>query len=318
MPDYAGAGKAPITVAIPDGASLKEIGSLLTARGVIKSTKAWDKAVSQEEAASTVQAGRYLMHTQMPAQAALRLLINPGESRIRLRFTVKEGLRLSDQVAALVKGTKIKESDYTDALDQPQTLGLPRYAGKNPEGLLYPETYELTDESTATSVLRQMVAQYNTVAGQLQLEAKAKKLGRSPYDVLIVASIIEREVRNPAYRPKVARVLYNRLDRGQKRQLDSTVIYAVKSDKTTTSKKDRRSRSRYNTYRYEGLPPGPISAPGRDALMAAANPSAGSWLYFVTVNFDTGETRFSADEAGYQRDKAAFQAWCQANSGKCT
>lgn len=317
-PDYAGAGKGRITVTIPAGASLKDMGSLLTEQGVIKSTKAWDKAVRHEEAASTVQAGRYIMRTQMPAGNALRLLINPGESRVRLQFTVREGLRMSDQVDALVKQTKIKRADYAAALDEPGTLGLPSYAKNNPEGLLYPETYELTAESTAKSVLQTMVVQYKDVAGQVGLEAKAKKLGRSPYDVLVVASIIEREVRNPAYRPKVARVLYNRLDRGQKLQLDSTVIYALESDRTTTTKRERKSRSPYNTYRYPGLPPGPISAPGKNALQAAASPAAGKWLYFVTVNFDTGETKFAETDAEHQRSVTQFQAWCQANPGKCT
>ena len=111
--------------------------------------------------------------------------------------------------------------------------------------------------------------------------------------MLIVASIIEQEVNQEQYRAKVARVLYNRLDKGRKLELDSTVAYAENLKTNTTTPKDRRSRSRYNTYRYKGLPPGPISAPGKAALQAAAQPDKGKWLYFVTVNFDTGETKFA-------------------------
>jgi UPF0755 protein len=319
-PDYEGTGKSNIAITVPEGASVDDIGTLLAEQGVVKSTKAWDKAVRNEASATSIQAGRYQMRTQMSARDALRLLINPGESRIRAQFTVREGLRLSEQVNELVKGTKIKKSDFDAALKQPQKLGLPKYAKNRPEGFLYPETYELTSGETASTVLTRMVGQYKSVAGELELEAKGKELGRTPYEVLIVSSIIEREVNNPKYRSKVARVLYNRLDEGQRLELDSTVIYALKSERTTTTAKDRESKSPYNTYRYEGLPPGPISAPGREALEAATNPEKGKWLYFVTVNFDTGETKFASSYDGHEKNVAEFQAWCQAkgNSGKCS
>ncbi len=317
VPDYTGSGKGQTTVTVPEGASVRDVGKILVEADVIKSTKAWEKAVDQEERSTTIQAGRYLIRKQIPAIDALRVLMNPGEFRIRSQFTVREGLRLSAQVDALVKGTKIKKSSFTKALNNPKSLGLPEYAEDNPEGFLFPETYEITAEDNATTLLRQMVAQYNRVAADIGLEERARKLGYSPYEVLIVASIVEREVSNPKYRPRVARVLYNRLAADRHLELDSTVTYAEKLKTTTTTPKDRRSNSPYNTYRYEGLPPGPISAPGRAALEAAANPEAGKWLYFVTVNLDTGETKFAETFAAHQKNVAEFQAWCQANKGKC-
>ena len=225
---------------------------------------------------------------------------------------------MSAQVDELVKGTKIKKSAYEKALDNPKTLGLPKYAKNKPEGFLFPETYELTADADAESVLKQMVAQYDSVADDIDLEKKADELGYSPYEVLIVASIIEREVANSDYRGKVARVLYNRLEAGQKLELDSTVIYAEKLKSTTTTDKDRQSDSKYNTYKYEGLPPGPISAPGKAALEAAANPDKGNWLYFVTVNFDTGETKFAKSYDDHLKNVEEFQKWCQSNKGRCT
>jgi UPF0755 protein len=162
-----------------------------------------------------------------------------------------------------------------------------------------------------------MVDQYKSVTDDIGLDAAAKKLGRTPYEVLIVASIIEREVNQDQYRAKVARVLYNRLDEGMKLGLDSTVIYAEKLKTNTTTPKDRASRSRYNTYRYEGLPPGPISAPGRAALEAAAHPEKGDWRYFVTVNFETGETKFATSDADFTRIQREFQRYCQDNPGTC-
>ena len=316
-PDYTGRGVAPVTVTIPTGATLDQIGGVLKQADVIKSVSAWDAAVNSEERATSVQPGRYLMRTQMPAIDALRLLINPGESRVRAQFTIPEGLRLTKQVDALVKGTKIKKSAYQAALKKPKSLGLPAYAKNRPEGFLFPDTYELTGDATATSTLKQMVEQYKAVTADIGLNAAAKKLNRSPYEVLIVASIIEREVNQDQYRAKVARVLYNRLDQGMPLGLDSTVIYAENLSTNTTTPKDRESKSKYNTYTHKGLPPGPIAAPGKAALQAAANPEPGKWLYFTTVDFDTGETKFAETDAEFQQIVAQFQAWCQSHPGRC-
>ena len=235
VPDYPGPGTTKILVDVPEGASLDVIGGLLVERNVIKSKKAWDRAVRTEERATSVQAGRYLMKTEMKAIDALRLLINPGSSKIRLQFTIPEGLRLTAQVDALVKGTKIKKSAYRAALEKPKVLKLPKYAKQRPEGFLFPDTYELTADSTATSTLTQMVEQYKAVTREIEFEADAKEIKRKPYDVLIVASIIEREVRKEEDRAKVARVIYNRLDRDRKLELDSTVTYAEKLKTTTTT-----------------------------------------------------------------------------------
>ena len=127
-----------------------------------------------------MQPGRYVMRTQMPAIDALRLLINPGESRVRAQFTIPEGLRLTRQVDALAKNTKIKKSAYQAALKKPQSLGLPAYAKNRPEGFLFPDTYELTADATATSTLKQMVDQYKAVTNDIGLNAAAKKLEPQP------------------------------------------------------------------------------------------------------------------------------------------
>ena len=129
---------------VPEGATLDQIGDVLVETDVVKSAEAWDEAVASEERSTSIQAGRYLMQTEMPAIDALALLINPGESRVRAQFTMQEGLRLSAQVDVLVKGTKIKKSAYETALDKPKKLGLPAYAKNRPEGFLFPDTYELT------------------------------------------------------------------------------------------------------------------------------------------------------------------------------
>jgi UPF0755 protein len=317
VPDYLGPGRTAITVAVPEGASLEQIGGILVDADVVKSLKAWEEAVDAEERATSVQAGRYRMKTQMRATDALSLLINPGESRVRLQFTVPEGLRLTAQIDTLVKETKIKRSSFEAALKKPKNLGLPGYARNEPEGFLFPDTYELTESATATSTLRQMVDQYKIVARQIGLESSAQKLDLSPYELVIIASLIEREVKRDEDRAKVARVIYNRLAKKQRLQFDSTVTYALDLKTTTTTPKQRRSKSPYNTYRYRGLPPGPIAAPGKASLEAAGNPANGKWMYFVTVNLDTGETKFATTEEEFEKIRKEFQDWCQAHPGRC-
>lgn len=284
---------------------------------MVQSEQAWSEAIRTEERATSIQPGRYVMQTEMRAIDALTLLINPGQSRIRAQFTVPEGLRLSAQVDVLVKGTKIKASAYEKALDSPKKLGLPAYAKNNPEGFLFPDTYELVGDPTATSVLKQMTSRFNDVAEEIDLEADAKKLKVSPRDVVIVASILEKEVRGEGDRAKAARVIYNRLEKGEPLGLDSTVIYAENLKTNTTTAKDRQSTSKYNTYKYPGLPPGPIAAPGKAALEAAAAPADGDWMYWVTVNYDTGETKFAKTLAEHNKYVKEFQAWCQAKKGRC-
>ena len=316
--DFEGPGTTAITVTVPEGASLDRIGTILVADKVVKSTAAWDQAARSEERATSVQPGRYKMLTEMKAIDALRLLINPGESRVRAQFRVREGQRLSVQVNELAKGTKIPKKNFEAALKKPETLGLPKWAKDNPEGFLFPDTYELTADANATSTLKQMTSRFNDVSREIGLEAGAKKIKYSAYDVVVVASIIEREAGRAQDRPKIARVLYNRLEDGQKLQLDSTVAYAEKLNTVTTTPEQRDSDSPYNTYKYEGLPPGPISAPGKAALEAAMDPAAGKWLYFVAVNLDTGETKFANTYAEHNKNVREFQAWCSKNKGKCT
>ena len=219
VPDYPGPGTTKILVDVPEGASLDVIGGLLVDRDVIKSRKAWDRALRTEERATSIQAGRYLMKTQMKSIDALRLLINPGTSKIRLRFTVPEGLRLTAQVDALVKGTKIKKSAYRGSVEKtedPQTAQVRQAATRR-----FPLPGDLRTDCGLDGDLDPEANgdQYKAVTREIEFEAEAKKLKRTSYEVLIVASIIEREVRREEYRAKVARVIYNRLEKDRNSSL---------------------------------------------------------------------------------------------------
>jgi len=318
-PDYTNAkGTKDIRFTVPSGAPLTTIGEDLQKDDVIKSTKAWKKAIAAYDGTPTVQAGTYRLRTQVPAATALSHLTHPATYRIRNTVQVLEGLRLSDQIAALAKGTKISVKSYDAALRKPQDLGLPSWAKNKPEGFLFPDTYELTDGATATSVLQQMTGRFTQVSDSIDLTQRAQALHVTPYQVVIVASIIEKEVRRPQDRPMAARVIYNRLAHNMPLQMDSTVHYAVhKSDKVTTTDADRANPSPYNTYVHKGLPPGPIAAPGKASLQAAANPTPGGWMYFVTVNPDTGQTKFATTLAQHDAYVAEFHAWCGKHPGRC-
>lgn len=316
-PDYTGAGKTPLTVQIPKGTSVSGIGEILFEKTVIKSTDAWTDATARSSDVTKIQAGSYRMKTELPAKEALAILLNPSGSRIRSQVTVREGLTLDQQVADLVKNTKISKKGFTSALDNPKAIGLPAYAKNRPEGFLYPQTYETTDQTTATTLLKQMTTEYASVTKSIDFTTRAEDHDMTPYNALIIASIVEREAGRDSDRAKVARVLYNRLDDGMRLQLDSTVAYANKNFKTvTTTDAERKNPSPYNTYQHDGLPPGPISAPGKASLEAAVNPADGDWLFFVTVNLETGETKFATTAAEHKTYVAEFQAWCQANPGK--
>lgn len=315
--DYIGEGVDPVEVTIPPGTSLSGIGDLLVTADVVKTAKAWDRAVAKVNGAERIQAGRYRLKTQVPAALAVQMLMDP-KNIIRNRMTLKEGLRLTAAVKVMAKAAGIKDTALTAALKTPGNLGLPAWAKGRAEGFFFPDTYELPTKPTAAAVINLTTTQFSRVTDDINFEGRAKDIKRTPYDALIVASIIEAEVNKPEYRAKVARVLYNRLDKGMPLQLDTTVLYAnnIEGHPTTTNEQ-RANPSPYNTYVHTGLPPGPINSPGRAALEAAVNPEAGAWLYFVAVNLDTGETLFANTYAEHLQNVAKFQAWCQAHPGKC-
>jgi UPF0755 protein len=129
------------------------------------------------------------------------------------------------------------------------------------------------------------------------------RTNRTAYEIVIIASLVEAEARDAEDFGKVARVVYNRLDQGMALQFDSTVNYALNADKEIVSNQDLGVDSPYNTYKNQGLPPGPIDSPGLAALQAAVNPTPGNWLYFVTTNPKTGETKFTDSYAQFLKYK---------------
>ncbi|MFF9206075.1 endolytic transglycosylase MltG [Streptomyces sp. NPDC014986] len=227
-----------------------------------------------------------------------------GESR-PTTLVVPEGWRASqvyaavDQVLALPAGTTRKSLGKAD-------LKLPDEAGGNPEGYLFPATYPLDEKATPEKLLSRMVATANRKFNGAPVAAGAQRNAMNVYQAVTVASIVQAETAAKADMGKVARVVFNRLERGMPLQMDSTVNYALGRSAARTTEADTRIDSPYNSYQRMGLPPTPIDNPGEDAVRAAVNPAPGDWLYFVTV--EPGDTRFTADYAEHQRNVAEFNA----------
>jgi UPF0755 protein len=245
----------------------------------------------------------------MNSALAYALLLNPA-SRIQSVVTIPDGLRETQILAALEAKTGTSASAFAKALKDTPALGLPSYANGNPEGFLYPATYNFNPGTSALSVLQTMVAQFNQEASSIGLTAAAKTGKLTPNQVVTVASILEAEAGSPKYYADVAEVIYNRLNDGMFLGLDSTVNYALHRFGVSLTNAQLHVNSPYNTFIHLGLPPGPIDSPGNAAILAALHPAHGNLLYFVTVNIKTGLTKFATTAAGFQQLKNE----CDANN----
>lgn len=289
--DYPGPGSGSAVVQVHPGDSAADIGDALTRAGVVKSVKAFRRAAAADPDSLALQPGFYRLRKQMTSTAALALMLDPSAA-VRSRVVVPEGSRQATVLALVRKGTAISAASLQAGLRDPQVLRLPAYAKGRPEGFLFPATYSFGPDTTGAQALAQMVQRFDQAAGAVRLEAGAKALGRTPYDVLTVASLVQAEAKLPADYPKVARVVYNRLAQHKDLELDSTINYVLPQRKGHLSSKDLRFRSPYNMYTHAGLPPTPINSPGELAMKAALHPAAGPWIWFLTVD-KAGHTAFT-------------------------
>jgi len=290
--DFTGDGTSVVQVEVAPGDTSSDIAKTLVAAGVVKSTTAFVDAAQTDPKSRDIQPGTYQLKLQMSAVSALALLEDPT-SLVGGRLTIPEGTKLAKVKQLITSKSQIKAADLDAALASPKALGLPAYANGKPEGFLFPATYNITSSTTAAKLLTQMVNRYKQVSNSIALEAGAKKLGLSPYQVVTIASLIEAEVKRPQDYAQVAEVIVNRLQRGMKLELDSTVNYSLGTAKQFLTQSDLKVESPYNTYLHKGLPPTPIDSPGQAALQAALNPATGNLLYFVTIDPVTGETLFT-------------------------
>ncbi|HET7388943.1 MAG TPA: endolytic transglycosylase MltG [Nocardioidaceae bacterium] len=310
-PDYSGPGTGSVVVQVKQGDAASDIAATLEHKDVVKSIEAFTAAARNDPKSVGIQVGFYQLKHHMPAQNALKVLEDP-HNLLQSAVTIPEGWTVKQIVHRLAQQTDFKVADFEKVLKDPQSVGLPSYAHGKPEGYLYPATYMVPPNATPTSILTKMVDRYKQAAHDHHISAEAAKLGYGPHDLVIVASLVQSEARRDKDFGKVARVIYNRLHKGMKLQFDSTLHYVLhKKGKLSTTIQETKIDSPYNTYKYAGLPPTPISAPGDKAIAAALDPPAGSWLYFVTVNPRTGETKFSTSYSKFLKNKQEYTQYCQ-------
>ncbi len=302
-PDYAGPGRGEVVIEVTPGQTVSQVGVTLEKQDVIKSTQAFFEVANANPESSSLQPGFYALQLKMPAADALDRLLDPA-SRVQAKVTLPEGLRLDETLERLAGGTELPLKEFKAALKKAEKLGLPAYAAGNPEGFLYPATYDVPPSADAAAVLGQLFDAYAVAAE----EAGVERTKRDPEEIVVIASLVEAEARLDADFGKVARVVYNRLEAGMPLQFDSTVNYALNADKEIVTYEDLGEDSPYNTYQNTGLPPAPINSPGLKAMTAAVNPPDGDWLYFVTTDPEAGTTKFTASYQEFLRFKAELKS----------
>ncbi|MFD9906458.1 endolytic transglycosylase MltG [Streptomyces sp. NPDC059063] len=237
------------------------------------------------------------------AVAVPLLLPDDGAAERPTTLTIPEGWRSGQVYEAVDKALQVPAGTTKKAVAKAD-LKLPGDAGGNPEGYLFPATYPVSSQSTPASVLSYMVNTANKKFSGAHVTAGADRNAVNVYQTVTIASMVEAEAGTRQDMGKVARVIYNRLDRGMPLQMDSTLNYALNRSTLRTTQRDTKLNSPFNTYARMGLPPTPIGNPGEAAMRAATSPTPGDWLYFVTVK--PGDTRFTANYEEQQRNVAEF------------
>jgi uncharacterized YceG family protein len=305
--DYTGTGEDKVVIMIHEGENGSDIANTLVEKKVVKSYDAFYDLLLKKAPAPVFQPGAYQLATKMSARSALNALLDPA-SKLEQTVLVQEGLAEVDVLQSISEGTDIPLADLQAAAADVASFGLPPEATRL-EGFLFPATYTFAPETAAHDALKTMVDRAFEALDQA---------GVAPADrwrTVILASLVQREAGLADDYFKVSRVFLNRLDPAQwpsgLLQSDATVAYGTGNTHlvTTTDAERADANNTYNTYVHPGLPVGPISNPGDQAIDAALHPADGTWLFFVTWNLDTGETIFSTTEAEHDAAVAKWLAW---------
>lgn len=301
--DFPGPGTGEVQITVREGDSGEVITKQLLEAGVIKNFRTTYQLILDTN--PTFYPGIFTLKLQMRSADAISALTDQDSASLK-RTTIKEGLRASVLFDVLAKSTGNPKSEFEEYFKKPQEFGLSSKL-PNLEGYLFPATYTFAPGSTSKEILQTMV-------DRMQEEIQAFKIpAEKVHGVLTLASVIQKEARIKEDFYKVSRTFLNRISDGMHLQSDATVSYGVGGNTVSTSRADRENNNGYNTYLNPGLPIGPISAPGSVAIDAALHPASGKWLYFCTINLETGETLFSETYSQHEKAVAQWLAWMKEN-----
>lgn len=312
---FAGSGGAPVRVVIPSGASVADIGSQLEDRGVISSAFFFQARARVDGAATNLKPGAYTLRYGA-SNAAILAALTTGVPPDTVSVTVPEGSSRREIAptvgkAGLGRGY-VKATESSPTLD-PSRYGAPKDASL--EGFLYPSTYELKKGASPKALVTRQLQAFKQEIGRVDLRA-ARKRNLTPFDVLTVASMIEREAQVDPERKVIASVIYNRLRSGEPLAIDATIRYATHNWSRPLLQSQLLVNSPYNTRTNAGLPPGPIGNPGRKSIEAAANPANTAFRYYVVKPGTCGEHAFSKTGAQFERDRANYETERARRGGK--
>ncbi len=281
---YQGYTEPEIFVDIPHGLGVSAIGHRLVESGVIKNDWAFRLAVWRRGAARTLKAGEYRFTGEVRATEVVDQLV-AGSVFLR-PVTFPEGLTIAEMAAVFESAGLGTKAMFTAAAQRGSLVHAADASADDLEGYLFPETYNLPRDAGAEMLVEQMAARFLAVY-DARLREAARARGLTTRQVVTIASLIEKETSRADERPLVSAVYQNRMRIGMGMQCDPTVIYALQRAgrwNGNLTRENLQFDSPYNTYRYSGLPPGPIAAPGRASLEAAVAPADVPYLYFVSRN----------------------------------
>jgi UPF0755 protein len=299
LADYPGPGSGSVLITVANGDDAVQVAKKLKSADVIKSEAAFTSAVAANS--STLYPGTYELKRHMAAIDVAKTLSD--QSKATGFLEVRSGERVSDVIANAASLSGIAKSEFQRVLDSGGSGILPAEAGGKFEGWLEPGSYDVKAIDSAEEIMKTMVSK--RVA---QLDAMGMPSGAQRERLLTIASIAESEVNSQEYYGKVVRVILNRLDKNMNLGMDTTVAYGlgISADKLTDDMLADGSNP-YNTRVNAGLPPTPISNPSDNVLKAAMNPPEGDWLYFVTTNLNTGETKFATTEDDFWKIRDEYK-----------
>lgn len=305
--DWPGPGYGSVEFTVEKGESSASIGEHLAKAGIVASASAFTGTVVARQAEGSLQPGVFSLKYHMSSAQVVAILTNPANARGLI--TVTQSSRVSQVVSQAATLMKKPVSDFQALLDRKGAGILPPEAGGSYEGWLQPDTYDPKKYDSAQALFKDMVRKRIAY-----LDGNNVPKGAERERLLTVASIICGEVNKPEYYARVSRVIQNRLERNMPLGMDSVVAYGNNVEPSAVTQAMLSSTSNpYNNRIRKGLPPTPINNPGIESIRAAQNPEPGDWLYFVTVNLDTGETKFTADEKQFEQYAKEYHEWSARN-----
>jgi uncharacterized YceG family protein len=310
-----GQGSGRVAVTIPRGGSLAVIADKLSSAGVITKPFFFKLRTRMKGQANNLKPGRYVLKKDMSYDAVLTRLTT-GPPRNVIEVTIPEG-RSRSEIAPILKQAGIKGNYERATLHSahlsPRTYGAPRSAGL--EGFLFPSTYELKKGATVRSLVGKQLDAFKQNFAQVGM-SYARRKNLTPYDVVTIASMVEREAELNRERPLIAAVIYNRLKQGMPLGIDATIRYATGNWTRPLRVSELHINSAYNTRTHQGLPPGPIGNPGLASLKAAAHPARVKYLFYVVKPCGNGSHAFSSTDVQFERDVAKYNAARAKKGGK--